>query len=140
MSQTCKKMKKLKKHNGFTFIEIIVAMTLIAVVFIPLMEMFTVAIENITLAKVMTTAINIGRQHMEMVKNLNLPEDRLRKLPKEQFFPPLNKPPMEINDTYWRVKRIIHQKSDPVKVDIYVYEEGEAEPLFTLTTLFEDNF
>ena len=113
-------------------------MTIIAIAFIPLMRMFAVAMENIYTAKVMTTAVSIGREHMEMVKNLNLPEDRLKKLPSPYYFPPRKEPPMEINSTFWRIKRIIHEKSDPVKVDILVYEDGNDEPLMTLTTLFED--
>ena len=127
-----------QNSKGFTFVEILIAMTLIAIIFIPLMQMFTTAMENITYAKVMTTAVSIGRAHMERVKNLNLPEDRLRKLSSPHFFPPIDQPAMEINKTYWRVKRVIDKNSDPVKVDIFVYEEDESEPVYTLSTLFED--
>ncbi|MCK5706371.1 MAG: prepilin-type N-terminal cleavage/methylation domain-containing protein [Candidatus Aureabacteria bacterium] len=128
----------MRNKRGFTFIEILIAMTIIAVTFIPLMRMFAVAMENIYTAKVMTTAVSIGREHMERIKNLNLPEERLKKLPSPYHHPPKNKPPMEINNTFWRVKRIINTSSDPVKVDIFVYEDGNEEPLITLSTLFED--
>ena len=133
-------MNPTNKNRGFTLIEILIAMTVIAVTFVPLMHMFVVAMDNINHAKVMTTAISLGRHHMEMVKNLNLTEDRLRAYPSPTFYPPEDKPPLEINATRWRIKRIIDKKSDPVKVDIEVYEEGESEPAFTLTTLFEDIF
>jgi hypothetical protein len=86
----------------------------------------------------MTTAVSIGRLYMEMVKNLNLPEERLKKLPSPELFPPKGRPPFEINNTFWRVKRVIVKDSDPVRVDILVYEEGEGDPVFTLSTLFED--
>lgn len=133
-------MNPTDKSRGFTLIEILIAMTIIAVTFVPLMHMFVVAMDNINHAKVMTTAISIGRHHMEMVKNLNLTEDRLRAYPSPTFYPPEDKLPLEINATKWRIKRIIDKKSDPVKVDIEVYEEGASEPAFTLTTLFEDIF
>jgi prepilin-type N-terminal cleavage/methylation domain-containing protein len=130
--------KTQKQKKGFTFIEILIAMTLIAIIFIPLMRMFTVSMENAYSSKVMTTAVSIGRLYMEMVKNLNLPEERLKQLPSPDLFPPKGQPAFEINNTYWRVKRVIDKDSDPVKVDIFVYEEGEEEPVFTLSTLYED--
>jgi prepilin-type N-terminal cleavage/methylation domain-containing protein len=135
MNQT--ELKKMRQ-KGFTFIEVIIAMTLIAVTFVPLMKMFTVAIDNINNAKVMTTAVSIGREYMEMVKNLNLPEERLKKLESSAIFPPLSEPPIGLNDVLWRVKRVVYKDTDPVRVDILVYEEGEKEPVFTLSTLFED--
>ena len=113
-------------------------MTLIAIIFIPLMKMFTVAMENAYSSKVMTTAVSIGREYMERVKNLNLPEERLKQLPSPELYPPKGQPAFEINNTFWRVKRVIDKESDPVRIDIVVYEEGEQEPVFTLSTLFED--
>ncbi|MBN1521050.1 MAG: prepilin-type N-terminal cleavage/methylation domain-containing protein, partial [Candidatus Aureabacteria bacterium] len=124
---------KKRSSTGFTFVEILVAMTLIAVIFIPLMKMFTVAMESINDAKVNTTAVSIAREHMEKIKNFNLPEDRLRALKSPEYFPPLDKPPAEINDTKWRVERIIDKDSDPLKVEIRVFEDDGAEPIYTLT-------
>jgi len=124
--------------KGFTFIEILIAMTLIAIVFIPLMKMFTVAMDSINLAKIKTTAVSIAREHMEMVKNLNLPEERMKELESPSYFPPVNEDPFELNQTKWRVKRVIHKSTDPLQVDILVYIDGESEPIYTLSTLFED--
>ncbi len=128
----------LTNKKGFTFIETIIAITLIGVVFLPLMRMFTVAIDAINHSRIETTAISIGREYMEMVKNMNLTEEGYKRLDDVRYFPPLNEKPFEMNNEHWRVKRVIYKDTDPLRIDIYVYVEGKDDPVYSLYTLIED--
>ena len=124
--------------KGFTFVEAIVAITLVGIVFLPLMRLFTVAIDSINETKVQTTAVSLAREYMEKVKNLNLTEKGYKRLNEVDYFPPLKKEPFEINNERWRIKRVIHKNTDPLRIDFYVYIEGKKEPIYSLSTLIED--
>ena len=127
-----------KKSAGFTFIEILMTMTIIAVLFVPVMQLFSNSLYSTSVNLEMITAMNLAQSEMERTINLNLTKAQLQKLG-TQIFPPENEKPLELNHQVWRTKREIVEKSDPLEVHVIVYRDGEPDKsLVTLVTLVED--
>lgn len=127
------------KRLGFTFVEIILAITVMAIAFMPILNLFTTAVEQINLTNELSAALNLGREGMEMVRNLNLPVERLE-LQQESYYPPYKEPPLVVNNIEFRIHTVIHAGTRPLQVDVRVFREGADEPILELTTLFEDLF
>ena len=127
------------KRLGFTFVEIILAITVMAIAFMPILNLFTTAVEQINLTNELSTALNLGREGMEMVRNLNLPVDRLEQQ-QESYYPPHKSPPLLVNNIEWRIHTVFHAGSRPLQVNVRVFREGGDEPILELVTLFEDLF
>jgi hypothetical protein len=114
-----------------------IAVMLMAVAFFPLMRLFTHAISLVNSNAEMTTALHLAREGMEMVRNRNLPVDRLEALG-THFFPPQNADPITLNRRRWRIRTRITPGTRPLRVDVEVYDVSQSDPLVVLTTLFED--
>lgn len=132
----------LHTRNGFTFIELLITLAVIAICFLPLMRMFSVALEQTREVGDLTTARALAREEMEKFKNLNFTEAQLETIG-DVWLPPLDKPALILNERKWRVLRKIVQGSDPLEVHILVYEDAErtsqdAKPIVELVTLIED--
>ena len=124
--------------NGFTFIEILMTMTIIGVLFVPVMQLFSSSLYSTSVNLETITAMNLAQSEMERTINLNLTKAQLKKIG-TQVFPPENEKPLEMNRQFWRVKREIVEPSDPLEVRIEVYRDGEPDKsLVTLVTLVED--
>ena len=124
--------------NGFTFIEILITISVIAVLFVPIMQLFSHALVATNENFDFITATNLAKSEMEKVINLNMTKEQLKTLG-DQVIPPLNQKPLEVNRTLWRVKRELIPDSDPLEVRIQVYKEGEpGKYVVTLVTLVED--
>ena len=127
-----------KKESGFTFIEILMTLTVIALLFVPVMQLFSNALFSTTVNLESITAMNLAQSEMERTISLNLTKAELLKVG-TQLLPPEDKPATEMNRQFWRVKREIMPDSDPVEVRISVYKDGELDKsLVTLVTLVED--
>ena len=65
-------MKKTLLHgtDGYTFIELLIAITILGFVITPFLALFTGCFSSITLAGRQSIAINLGREKMESVKAL----------------------------------------------------------------------
>jgi prepilin-type N-terminal cleavage/methylation domain-containing protein len=123
---------------GFTFIEILITISVIAVLFVPVMQLFSHALEATSQNLDLITATNLAKSEMEKVINLNMTKEQLKKLG-DQVVPQLDRKPLEVNRTFWRVKREFVQDSDPLEVRIQVYKEDEpGKTVVTLVTLVED--
>ena len=126
------------ENAGFTFIEILITISVIAVLFVPVMELFSSSLfstdENLSLI----TATNLAKSEMERTINLNLTKEQL-KLLGTQIFPSVDKKPYDVNGTFWRVKREIMENTDPLEVRIHVYKESQPEKsAVDLVTFIED--
>ena len=108
-----------------------------AIAFFPLMSLFTTAMGDIAMTSEMSTSLNLAREGMEIVRNLNLPVERLEQYG-SYYYPPLDKEPMEINNNRWRIHTVIHKGTRPLKVEVFVQTEPDKEIKQCLTTLFED--
>lgn len=141
-------------QRGFTFIEILMTLAIIAILFVPVMQLFSDSLFATTQSLEMITATNLAKSHMEKTINLNLTKTQLREQG-EQFFPPLDQKAFEINGSRWRVKREPVEGTDPLEVRIHVFHaedvesdpnlpqetqtnKKEAKPVVSLVTLIED--
>lgn len=114
------------------------ALAVIAVLFIPVIQLFNHAIYATSDSKDIVSATHLARSEMEKIVNLNFTKTKLREMG-DDIYPPLDKEPLVINQTRWRVKREVIQKSDPLEVRIRVYRDGDMKKeVVTLVTLVED--
>ena len=133
----CSRMTR-RTEAGFTFIEILMTLAVIAVLFVPVMQLFSNALISTNVNLESITAMNLAQSEMEHTINLNLTKAQLLKIG-SQVFPPEDQKPTEMNHEFWRVKREIMPDTDPLEVRISVYKDGEPDrTLVTLVTLVED--
>ena len=125
-------------QQGFTFVEILMTLTVIALLFVPVMQLFSNSLYSTGENLDRITAINLAQSEMERTINLNMTKEQIKKIG-TQIFPPLEKPPLEVNRGKWRVQREIVEDSDPLEVRVKVFRDGQPEKvLITLVTLIED--
>ena len=125
-------------QSGFTFIEILMTLTVIAVLFIPVMQLFTNSLYSTNVNLDLITATNLAQSEMERTINLNLTKAQLQEIG-TQVTPPVEQKPIEMNHSFWRIKREIVENTDPLEVRVVVYKEGESEnSMVSLVTLIED--
>ena len=128
----------LSSQTGFTFIEILMTLTVIALLFVPVMQLFTNSLVSTNVNLDMLTAMNLAQSEMERAINLNLTKAQLQQIG-SLVMPPEDQKPLELNHSFWRVKREIVPDSDPLEVRILVYRDSEpGKSLVTLVTLVED--
>ena len=72
-----------------------------------------------------------------MVRNLNLPVERLEKYG-ARYYPPLDQSPILLNNKKWRIYTVISKGTRPLQVEVKVLEEPDKKEMLSLTTLFED--
>ena len=127
-----------RRERGFTFIEILMTLTVIAVLFVPVMQLFSNALFSTTVNLESITAMNLAQSEMERTINLNLTTEQLKKAG-DQVFPPEEEKPIEMNHQFWRVKREIVPDTEPLEVRVSVYKDEDPSKIFvTLVTLVED--
>lgn len=127
-------------HNAFTFIELLISLTVIAIAFLPLMQMFSTGLEQVYSLAELNTASSLAHEAMEKLKNLNFTEAQIKAL-SDIWQPSLDKSPLVLNEREWRVLRKVDKNSDPLEVRILVYSEPITEPpkpVVELVTLIED--
>ncbi len=129
--------KKITK-TAFTYIEILITLAILAVLFVPMMRLFSSALFSATVSGDLLTAVNLGRAQMERVKNLNLSKEQLRQLG-ILWTPPLEENPLMLNKGEWRVRTTFKNESDPLQVEVDVFlVADEKKPVVSLVTLIED--
>ncbi|MBN2483901.1 MAG: hypothetical protein JXD21_06860 [Candidatus Omnitrophica bacterium] len=127
---------RLKK--AFTYVELLIALTLIGIIFLPTMQLFSHSLYSVNLSRDLITATNLATWHMEKMKNLTITKIQFLEMG-DQVYPPAKAKPFELNGTSWRIYTDVREDSNPLEIDIKVYREGEQEkPLITLVTLIED--
>jgi len=89
-----------KTLTGFTFIELLITLAIIAICFLPLMRMFSVSLEQACVSNDLTTARYLAQEGMEKVKNSNFTEAQLKDLG-DVWEPVLNKPPFITQNYPW---------------------------------------
>lgn len=128
----------MSAQRGFTYIEMLVVIALVALCFVPLLQMFAKSMEEVDAYGTFGTAIELGREGMESVKNLRVTEAQLEKLGVE-WVPPEEKPPLSLNGGRWRVRKTAVRGTDPLEVRVDVFRaEDLKEPVVQLATLIED--
>lgn len=124
-------------RKAFTYIELMITVMIIAICFVPLMSMFSSSIKEMTYAGDKLTALNLAREEMEKIKNLNFTEAQLLALGNTEM--PPNGKALVRNNVNWRIERTFGDGSDPLEVRVSVYRESKApQKMIELVTLIED--
>ncbi len=124
--------------RAFTYIELLITLAIIAVLFVPVMQLFSHSMHSTGASRDLITATNLAKWEMERVKNLKLTKQQLKQLG-DSVYPGEGEEPLEMNQMKWRIARKIIQESDPLEVRVSVYHDGHPEEsLVTLVTLIED--
>ena len=134
----------MKANRGFTFIELLITLTVLSICFLPLMNMFSVLLVQTNYSSDITTARYLAQEGMEKIKNLNLTVLQLKDLG-NIWDPSFKKHPIVIDGQGWRILRELDPQSDPLQIHIKVFKEKDlldkerkAAPMVELVTLFED--
>ncbi|MEK6715037.1 MAG: type II secretion system protein [Candidatus Omnitrophota bacterium] len=127
-----------QRKRAFTYIEMVITVVIIAICFVPLIRMFSTSIAEVVYAGDKLIALNLAREEMEKVKNLNLTEAQLLALG-NRLNPPKSEPALKINKADWRIERVLKPDSDPLEVKVIVWHQAKApQKALELTTLIED--
>ena len=134
----------MRKSSGFTFIELLITLAVIAICFLPLMRMFSVSLEQAHTTTDLTLARYLAQQGMEKTKNLGFTEAQIEDLG-SVWEPALEEPPWDLNGRKWRTLRKIIKGTDPLEVRVQVYQtrskaarEPTDKPIVEVITLIED--
>lgn len=132
------------RNTGFTFIELLITLAVIAICFLPLMRMFTAGIEQAHEISSLSTARYLAQLGMEELKNSGFTQRQLEETG-DIWEPALDNPPYSINGKNWRIQRKVSRGSDPLEVHVLVYEVTEKgvlalneTPVVDLVLLLED--
>lgn len=130
--------------RGFTYIELLITLAVMAILLVPVMQLFAHTLNSVSSSQGLIVATNLARWQMERIKNLNFTTKRFQELG-TVIHPPLEEEPMEMDDLKWRIKTEFIGSS-PLEVRVAVYyaidlpagQAGMKKPVMTLVTLIED--
>lgn len=123
---------------AFTYVEMVITIVVIAICFVPLIQMFSGSIGEVVYAGDKLTALNLAREEMEKFRNLNLTESQLLSLG-NMITPAKSEPPLKRNKVNWRIERVLKENSDPLEVNIIVWRESKTpQKILEVATLIED--
>ena len=121
--------------KGFTYIELLITLAIIGVLFVPVMQLFSHSLYATGDSQDLITATNLATWEMEKVKNLAYTKAQLKEMG-SAIYPPEGEEPLVMNNANWRIERRIVNESEPLRVEVAVYRDGfPAEPLVTLVTV-----
>ena len=122
---------------AFTYIELLITLAFIGIIFIPVMQLFSHSLYSLTVSRDLITATNLAKWQMERIKNRNFSKSQWIEKG-NQVYPPMEDEPLYINDAYWRIYTEVGSREALLEMRVNVHKEGEPEPTFTLVTLIED--
>lgn len=126
------------KPTGFTYIEMLIVITIVGLCFVPLLQMFAQSMDEVEQYSDLGTALQLGREAMESVKNLRFTEAQIE-AQGAIWIPPQKEPPVIVNQKGWRVRRSAVAHTDPLEVHVDVFRTEDLEhSLVEFATLIED--
>ena len=132
-------MNSTNSKYGFTYTEILITLAVMAALFVPMMQLFSHGLAGSSVEGETMAALNLAKWQMERIKNLNYSVEQFKEVG-SAYFPPIEKPPLELNGKKFRVFTDIDTGSDPLKVKVCVYYDGKLKdkPIVELNTLLVD--
>lgn len=120
----------MNKRAGFTFVEILIALLILAVAAVPLMRLFAASIEQIGVCDDLRTALDLAREEVEKLKNIALTEEQIK-----QIGTVVN-PPVRLNEGLWYTVRRVDPLASPLEVRVFVYRSRpRGTPLVSVSTI-----
>ena len=118
-------------HNrGFTFVEILITLLILAVAVTPLMQLYATAVEQVSYTDDLRTALDLAREEVEKAKNLALTEEQIKQLGN------VVSPPIRLNQSLWYTVRLINPTASPLELQVLVYQNDfTSQPYVSLVTI-----
>ena len=110
------------RAGGFTFVEILIALVVLATAVTPLMQMYATAVEQVGYIDDLRVAMDLAREEVEKVKNLALTEEQLKQLGN------VINPPIQLDRALWYTVRFIDPAASPLVVQVFVYRDQLGGP------------
>lgn len=124
-------------RTGFTFIELVISMALLAIGIFPVLELFSSALSTVVATRTNVTAVNFANEALEMVKNMNLSVDQWIEM-KQYDYPLPGEEDVIINGQSWNFSVVVTEPARPLPLEIRVFQSDSSEPVLKLHTLLED--
>ena len=116
--------------GGFTFIEILVTLLVLAVAVTPLLQLYATAVEQLGYADDLSTASDLAREEIEKVKNLALTEKQFKQMGN------VISQPIRLQKRTWYTVRMVDPDMTPLEVRVYVYRETlKGSPMVQMVTI-----
>ncbi|MFH1362689.1 MAG: type II secretion system protein [Candidatus Omnitrophota bacterium] len=126
------------KRGAFTYVELLIALAVMAILLVPVMQLFSHALSSVSSTQSLIVATNLAQWQMEKIKNLNFTKKQLLELGKS-IYPNLEEDPLELNGVKWRIETDFVAGPGPIEVWVKVYYALDLnKPVVSLVTLIED--
>lgn len=121
---------RILRKKGFTFIEVIITLVVLAVSVTPLLQLFATDVEQASYTDDMRTGLDLAREEIEKVKNLALTEAQIKEIGN------LISPPIFLNKSVWYTVRMVNPTSSPLEIQVMVYRDQLwGQPMTSLVTI-----
>lgn len=118
------------QEAGFTFVEVLLTLLILAITAVPLLRLYATAVEQTGVVGELRMALDLAREEVEKVKNLALTEDQIKAIGN------VVSPPMVLNRTLWYTVRVVDTETKPLRVSVYVFRDRLAgRPVVSLVTV-----
>ncbi len=116
--------------RGFTFVEILLTLAILSICAVPLMRMFSTAVEQVGSVDEHRTAMDLGREEIEKIKTLALTEEQIKELGN------VVNPPILLNKTVWFTARVVDPVATPLQVTVFIFRDSLAtQPVVSFVTV-----